>query len=172
MANQECVIAVFDSVGDAHEAVAQLEHGGWGDGEVTLISRRNEEELDDLGRATHDDAMEKTAAVGGAAGAALGLLAGSALFIIPGIGPVLFAGAMASGLTGGLVGGLVGAMAGWGVKQDHIRRYEKSLQQGQTLVVVTGDPSRLAEAKTELQAGPAQEVALHSETADADRIDE
>jgi hypothetical protein len=55
----------------------------------------------------HGDRMETTAAVGGAAGAVLGLLAGSTLLAVPGLGPIVVAGAMASGITGGIVRRLV-----------------------------------------------------------------
>ena len=109
--------------------------------------------------------------IGGGAGAVVGFLAGSSLFIIPGVGPVLFAGAMASGITGGLVGGLVGAMTGWGVKDAQIRDYEQQLRDGKSLVVITGDPAALAAAEEELRAAGAVQTTLHAETADSGRID-
>lgn len=172
MTTEDCVVAVFNSINDAHHAVAVLERRGWGSTHVSLITRGKESELDATQPMDQGDQMEKGAAVGTAAGAALGLLAGSALFIIPGIGPVVFAGAMASGITGGLVGGIVGAMSNWGIKQDHMRYYEQEVRDGKTLVVVTGDPQKLAEAESLLRDSPAEKVALHAESADEGKVDE
>jgi len=167
MRTQETVVAVFRSMGDARAAIESLQREGWNQKDVSLITRGKESELDATGPLDQGDQMEKSALVGAAAGATLGLLAGSALLIVPGIGPVVFAGAMASGITGGLVGGLVGAMSGWGVKENHVREYEQELRDGKTLLVVTGDPRRLAEAQSVLEDTQAERVVLHAETADS-----
>jgi hypothetical protein len=163
---QDSVVGVFKSVSDAKQCVARLEDEGWGS-HVSLITRGKESELDATNPLDQGDQMEKSAALGAAAGSALGLLAGTALFIIPGIGPVVFAGAMASGITGGLVGGIVGAMSGWGVKENHVREYERELQAGKTLVLVSGDPLKLAEAKSVMDESAAERVTLHAESADS-----
>ncbi|HEY1066981.1 MAG TPA: hypothetical protein VGE52_12750, partial [Pirellulales bacterium] len=118
----------------------------------------------------HGDEMEKSAAVGAATGATLGLLASSALLTIPGLGPVLFVGAIASGLTGGIVGGLVGAMTGWGVKEDHAAEYEEGLRAGKGLIIAKADPLRLAEIEQRLESMDTERVTLHAESADA-RVD-
>jgi hypothetical protein len=162
----DCVVGVFNSATEARAAVALLENEGWGS-HVTLITRGEESELDATTPLDQGDRMEKSAAMGAGVGAALGLLAGSALFIIPGIGPVVFAGAMASGITGGLVGGIVGAMSGWGIKEDHSREYERDLQAGKTIVLVAGNPLKLAEAKSILDDTEAERVVLHAESADS-----
>jgi uncharacterized membrane protein len=171
MTTEDCVVAVYDSAASAHEAVELLDSRGWGLKHVSLITRGEPSERDATQPIDQGDTMEKGAAVGAAAGAALGLLAGSALFIIPGIGPVVFAGAMASGITGGLVGGIVGAMSNWGIKQDHMRHYEQDVRNGKTLVVVTGDPQKLAEAESLLRDTPADKVTLHAESADEGKVD-
>jgi hypothetical protein len=114
--------------------------------------------------------MEKSAAVGAATGATLGLLASTALLVIPGLGPVLFVGAIASGITGGIVGGLVGAMSGWGIKEDHAEEYEDDLRAGKTLVIAKADPLRLAEVEAQLEQSVAERVTLHAEPADT-RVD-
>jgi len=167
MSQRDCVVAVFPSIDTARDAVQNLNRGGWTTKEVTLLTRGKESELDMTGPLNQGDEMEKSAALGAAAGAALGLLASSALLVIPGIGPVLFVGAMASGITGGLVGGIVGAMSGWGIKEDHAREFEHELRNGKSLVLVTGDPLRLAEAQTLLEDSEAERIALLAETADS-----
>ena len=171
LAQDECVIGVFSSPAVAEDAVRLLESHGWREDQISLITRGHEAELDAVGGLRHSDHTEKSAVIGGAAGAAVGLLAGSSLFIVPGLGPVLFAGAMASGLTGGLAGALLGAMSGWGVKGDHVRQYEAALKAGKAIVVLTGEPATLAEGRAELLATSAERVVLHAENADSDRVD-
>jgi hypothetical protein len=171
METRDCVIGVFPSSDAAQEALSELEHDGWSREHISLIARGDENQLEAGGPIRQGDEMERSWAWGATAGAAVGLLAGSALFIVPGLGPVLFAGAAASAITGGLVGGLVGAMSGWGVKEDHIREYEDDLKHGKTLIVLTGDPPRLAEGRAILQATTAEKVTLHAETADSMNVD-
>ena len=171
MSERDCLVGVFESTSRAHEAVAEILDNGWSPDNISVIARGNEGDLDAVGPVRQGDHMEKSALIGGATGAALGLLAGSSLFIIPGIGPVLFAGAMASGITGGLVGGLVGAMSGWGIKHPHILDYERALRKGKALVVLTGDPASLAAAEDDLRAAHAEHTTLHAESADSASID-
>jgi hypothetical protein len=169
MARRDCVIAVYERYSDASQAVRQLEVAGLG-ANVSIVGRKNEVGLEDAGPLDQGDEMEKSAALGAATGATLGLLASSALLVVPGIGPVLFAGAIASGLTGGIVGGLVGAMSGWGVKEDRAKEYEDDLLAGRTLVIADGDPVSLAEIQGFLQRTPAVNVTIHAESADV-RVD-
>ncbi|RIK88574.1 MAG: hypothetical protein DCC67_00555 [Planctomycetota bacterium] len=166
MPREDVVIAVFATTRAAEEAVARLDDAGWRGDCVSLITPSEDRRLEAAGPLDQGDQSEKAAGIGAAAGATLGLLAGAALLAVPGIGPVAFAGAMASGLTGGLVGGLVGAMSGWGVKEDQVRQYEGDLRLGKSLVVVAGDPLRLANAQAALEDCGAERVTLHAESAD------
>ena len=166
MRRKDSVVAIFGNLADAQEAVRQVEAAGYGS-YVSLVSPGNEQKLDAMGPLDQGDEMEKNGAIGAATGATMGLLASSALLVVPGIGPVLFVGAIASGITGGIVGGIVGAMSGWGVKENHAEEYEQDLRAGKTLVLAScGDPLVLAEIQTMLDTSPAEKVNLHAESAD------
>jgi len=167
MAKQDCVVAVFANYAEASETVAALSAAGFGP-YLSIVGRDGS--LNSTGPIDHGDEMEKSAAVGAATGATLGLLASTALLVIPGLGPVLFVGAIASGITGGIVGGLVGAMSGWGIKEDHAEEYEEDLRAGKTLVIAKADPLRLAEIESQLEQSVAERVTLHAESADT-RVD-
>ena len=167
MAKQDCVVAVFANYAEASETVAALSAAGFGP-YLSIVGRDGS--LNSTGLIDHGDEMEKSAAVGAATGATLGLLASTALLVIPGLGPVLFVGAIASGITGGIVGGLVGAMSGWGIKEDHAEEYEEDLRAGKTLVIAKADPLRLAEIESQLEQSVAERVTLHAESADT-RVD-
>lgn len=165
MRRTDSVVAIFANFSDARNAVRQIEATGLG-AHVSLVSRGGEQQLDAMGPLDQGDDMEKNGAIGAATGATVGLLASSALLVIPGIGPVLFAGAIASGITGGIVGGIVGAMSGWGVKEDRAEEYEVELREGKSLVLASGDPLVLAEVQGLLEASSAEQVQLHAESAD------
>lgn len=169
MSKQDCVVALFASYAEARLAAQTLAAEGFGS-YLSVIGHNNEEALDAAGPIDHGDEMEKSAAVGAATGATLGLLASSALLVIPGLGPVLFVGAIASGLTGGIVGGLVGAMTGWGVKENHAEEYEEELRAGKGLIIAKADPLHLAEIEERLETMNAEKVTLHAESADV-RVD-
>ena len=166
MRRKDSVVAVFANLDDARAAVRQVQDAGYG-AYISLVSPGNEQKLDAMGPLDQGDEMEKNGAIGAATGATMGLIASSALLVVPGIGPVLFVGAIASGITGGIVGGIVGAMSGWGVKENHAEEYEQDLREGRSLIVATGeDPLVLAEVQTLLEASLAQKVNLHAESAD------
>jgi len=166
MANRDCVAAVFESKKEGNDAISELLARGFSNDRLSLIQGGDEDELLAERPIRHNDEMERSAVAGATAGAATGLLAGSSLFLIPGLGPVLIAGAMASGLTGGIVGGLIGAMSGWGIKRDRLEVYEELVRAGKTVILVTGAPDELADAKAILMDSPAEQVTLHAETAD------
>jgi hypothetical protein len=80
------------------------------------------------------------AGLGAAAGGAAGLLAGLGLMAIPGLGPVVAAGWLAStalgAAAGGATGGIVGSLIDSGVPEDHAHVYSEAVRRGGTLVSV------------------------------------
>jgi hypothetical protein len=102
----------------------------------------------------------ETATDGAIAGMTLGgftgLLVGLGAIAIPGVGPVMLAGAAATalastisgGVIGGLAGGLAGGLVGLGIPSDRAKVYSDRLAEGDYLVIVEGseDDLRLAES--------------------------
>lgn len=78
------------------------------------------------------------AGIGAAIGGGAGLLAGLGMLAIPGLGPVVAAGWLAStalGLAGGAAaGGAVGALADIGVPEDDLPVYSEAVRRGGMLV--------------------------------------
>lgn len=97
-----------------------------------------------------DEAADHAIDVGGAAGAGLGatvgavggVLAGLGLVAIPGVGPLLAIGPVATAITGaisgGAFGGFAGSLAGLGVAETHATVAEHHLRAGRSLIVVDG----------------------------------
>lgn len=162
--SHECVVAVYDSFEKAKEGVQALEKSDFPSDQVSFVTRSLNDELPDEDALEYGDETERKAAKGASLGGLIGLLLGSPLLTVAGIGSLLIAGPVAMGLAGAIVGGFLGAMGGWGVHTDHIRRYEKQVSDGSLLVIAHGDPLQAAEAMSALQETAAEEVHLHAET--------
>ena len=88
--------------------------------------------------------LESVPAVGGAGG----LLAGLGIMAIPGIGPVVAAGWLATTLVGAVAGaatgGLVGALVDAGVSKYDAEVYSEAIRRGGTLVTVQAEDSMVS----------------------------
>jgi hypothetical protein len=86
------------------------------------------------------EAAREGALAGGALGGLVGVLVGVGAFAIPGLGPIIAAGPLASGLIGAAVGaaggGLVGALVEWGIGEEEAEFYLEGVRRGGTLVAV------------------------------------
>jgi hypothetical protein len=153
---------LYNSHAEARRAVSDLEAAGVDHGDISIIASNADNAYDEKtktfpdrdldGRDDRAEAAGGGAAIGATAGGAVGLLAGLGLMAIPGIGPVVAAGWLASTLAGaaagGATGGIVGALTQAGVKDDEAEVYAESLRRGGALVsarVEDGNAARLQE---------------------------
>jgi len=143
------VTHLFDDYGRAQEAVRALEAAGFTSNEISIASRvrDNGELVDDAtGAATG-------ASVGALAGAGTGLLTALGVIAIPGVGPLVAAGVLASTLagaaTGAAAGGLLGALTDYGVSEENAHVYSEGVRRGGTLVSVRA-PEERAEMATDI----------------------
>jgi hypothetical protein len=139
------VTAVFDDRARAERAVTELRRLGVTDTDLSFVARSEEEAV---AAGAGADTAGKRAAKGAAAGAGAGLLFGLAALAIPGVGPFITAGGLASalGTTGGalaagaLVGGTSGAIAGAlsraGYSREESEFYGPTVERGGVLVAV------------------------------------
>ena len=123
------VTAIFETKAQAEDAVRALEDAGITSADVSLIAPNSENDSSVTAEGT---------GVGAALGGAGGLLAGLGAFAIPGIGPVVGAGWLATTLigaaAGGVAGGLVGSLTEAGVEERDAHVYGESLRRGGVLV--------------------------------------
>lgn len=147
----EQVYGVFNNVPNAEHAIAALKDHGVRGNEVSVIRRSDGIGLPQVERLA-DHAMTTTsaddvmagAAKGGAAGLAIGVLAGAVALTVPGIGPILAAGplwaAFGTVLTataaGVISGGVVGFLVDQGLPAEAAQRYGDALNRGDILVAV------------------------------------
>lgn len=150
------VHAIFDTYEQASQAVTRLKQAGIPGRDISLMS--NDQTVDRAAYGdyayveTTDGASEGAGAgagIGAAAGGAAGLLAGLGIIAIPGVGPLVAAGWLASTLVGAAAGagagGIVGALAGSGMSDDESHAYAEGIRRGGTVVtarVSDGDAER------------------------------
>ena len=129
---------VYTDYDKARRAVRELEARGIPSADISLVANQHVSEL-------HDDVTETSGAgtgagVGAMVGGAAGLLTGLGLLAIPGLGPVVAAGWLATtalgAVAGGATGGLLGALVGAGVPEEHAHVYSEAVRRGGTLLSV------------------------------------
>jgi hypothetical protein len=128
--------------------VAELERSGIPHDDISIIANNENGWFDRDGSKRIDrdadgtDDRTKGAATGAGIGATLGgvtgLLAGLGMLAIPGIGPVVAAGWLAStaamAAAGGATGGLIGALTQSGIGEDEAGTYAEGVRRGGSLV--------------------------------------
>jgi len=155
------VTGLFNSYAEAENAVMALKSSGIADDDISLISSDTSRFADRT-----DTSASESAGVGSGlgivAGGAGGLLAGLGMLAIPGIGPVVaagwlastLAGAAAGAVVGGATGGIIGALTNSDMSEEDAHVYAESVRRGGTLVTARVHDDRVAEAEGLLdQAG-------------------
>lgn len=127
---------VYDSYNQARAAVDAIEAAGVPSDDVSIVANKYvSAEYADVDEVSN---TAKGAGIGGALGGGAGLLAGIGLLAIPGLGPVVAAGWLASTAlgvaAGAATGGIVGALVDAGVDKEHAEVYSESIRRGGTLV--------------------------------------
>jgi hypothetical protein len=149
---------LYDNYSDAKRAVGRVEAAGVPHSEISIVANNSDNWFDankkvDRDRDGVDDRAEgagKGAGIGAGLGGAAGLLAGLGLLAIPGLGPVVAAGWLAStalgAAAGAATGGLIGALTEAGISKEDAHAYAEGVRRGGTLVsarVAEGDRARL-----------------------------
>jgi uncharacterized protein (TIGR02271 family) len=140
---QGTVVGLFHNQADAERAIQRLKQEGFSESQigVAIKDRGQQKELIE-GTGTRAAEGAATGAMGGGVlGGVIGLLAGVGALAIPGIGPIIAGGTLASTLAGAGIGaaagGLLGALVGMGVPEEDAQHFEQGFRAGGTLVTVT-----------------------------------
>jgi uncharacterized protein (TIGR02271 family) len=150
------VVALYDDIRHAREAVQDLINRGFTRDMISLVAgdergeyrKYVESRPGDTGEVVSDTG--KGAGIGAVLGGLAGLVVGLGALTIPGLGPLIAAGPLASALAGAGVGaadgGLVGALTGMGIPEDEASRYAEGVRSGGILVTVQAPNERADEA--------------------------
>lgn len=140
----------------AERGIKRFHESGYSQDRIGVVMRDRDEAgklADDTGSNVAGGAATG-AVTGGILGGLAGLLVGIGALAIPGIGPVVAGGALASafGLGGGTavagagigagVGGVIGALTGLGFSKDEAEYYDRGVRRGDTLVTVHDEEGR------------------------------
>lgn len=143
------IVGLFDNYQDAQSAVNELVSSGISHNDISLVaSNATEDFTTDNGQVVHRGmagGIVKGATEGAVLGGLTGFAASVALFLIPGIGPVVGAGALAATLggagLGAMGGGAIGGLSRLGIPHEEAGYYSEGVRRGGTLVTVRAEDS-------------------------------
>lgn len=152
-------VGLFDTRDEAQRAIHALRDAGFDMDRVSIIAKdadkiEGHENTTEVGNKADEGALAG-AVTGGALGGIAGLLVGIGALAIPGIGPIILAGAeataiattLAGGAVGAAAGGLVGALIGLGIPEEKAKVYSDRVKNGSFLVMVRGTAAEISKAE-------------------------
>ena len=166
---EQIVSGDFGSHARAEAAVRALGEAGIALSSISIVTQNLQSTEQVQGFVTAGD-VALSAGTGAWWGGVFGLLVGSAFLWIPGFGPLVVAGALASSFLGMLEGvavgaaggGLVGALLGYGLSKDKALKYEAVVLAGHYLVLTHCDHGETQTARDVLMKQGAHEVEVSS----------
>jgi uncharacterized membrane protein len=154
-------IGIFDNPRDAQRAVGMLHDSRYELDDVSIITRASEHGVE------VNSGDDVSASEGATVGAVWGGLVGLASLVIPGVGPFIAGGALATALasaaagavTGAVVGGVAAALIQFGgISEEDAGRYESLVHAGKTLVAVKARAEDARHVHRILMKADAEEV--------------
>jgi uncharacterized membrane protein len=173
MTDRNSVVAIYDTHEQAEQAVKSLQEAGIDMKTLSIAAKDQHTDEHVVGYYNTGDRMKYWGKMGAFWGGFWGLLFGSAIFAIPGIGPVLVAGPLVAWIVAGLEGSVVvgglgavgGGLASIGIPKDSIVEYELALKTDKYLLIVHGTPENVEKARQIIDAGKHSIYTVHSESA-------
>jgi uncharacterized protein (TIGR02271 family) len=171
------IVGLFYSRDEAEAAVRDLRDSGFNMDRVSVIAKDTNpiagtETTRDVGNKA-DEGAATGALTGGALGGITGLLVGLGLLAIPGIGPILLAGAEATAIAttlagagiGAAAGGLVGALIGLGIPEEKAKMYSDRVAGGSFLVMVNAPETEIGHAEAIMRRHGVEELEIYNSSA-------
>lgn len=160
------VISVFDTHEQADRAVKEIQRAGFDMKKLSIIGRDFHTEESVVGFYNLGDRTRYWGKQGAFWGGLWGLLFGSAVFIVPGVGPLLVAGTFVSTLVGSVEGAaivgslsaLAAALFSFGIPKNSIVHYETELKAGKYLLIAHGTSLDIKKASDILKSNGAKKT--------------
>jgi hypothetical protein len=164
------VVGLFEDYSDADRAVSELNSRGFTQNEISIAARDSAVRDRMVGTAGSERAVAESAGAGAVGGTVVGglggLLVGLGALAIPGIGPVIAAGTLATTLgttalgagIGAAAGGLIGALVGMGIPEEDANFYAEGVKRGGVLVTVQASDDRATDALNIMRRSKAVDV--------------
>jgi hypothetical protein len=168
---EHSVVGIYDTMAQAEEAVHTLDQAGFPVKHISIVTQSLASNTTLHGYITPgDDLTPRGAAIGAWMGGLLSVLIGAAFLWVPGFGPLLVLGRLATllltgvegALLGAATGSLLGALANWGIAEEHILDYERQVKSGKHLVIAYGTAEEVARAHAIIQGTAVGAVRIHA----------
>jgi len=170
MNENNAVVAIYKSHVEAETAVKELQQSGFDMKKLSIVGRDYHTDENVVGYYTAGDRMKYWGGLGAFWGWIMGLFFGSALFVIPGVGPLLVAGPLAGWIIGALgeavvVGGVSALGAGLysvGIPKNSVLKYDTAIKSGKFVIIAHGTAQDAARAR-EIISSTSPEAVEHHE---------
>jgi hypothetical protein len=165
------VVAIYDTHELAECAVKELQEAGVDMKSLSIAAKDIHTDEHVVGYYNTGDRMKRWGKIGAFWGGFWSLLFGSAMFAIPGLGPILVAGPLVAWIVAGLegavvVGGVSAIGAGLmsiGIPHDSVIKYDVALKTDKYLLVVHGTPETVDRAKDIIRGTSHSTYDVHGE---------
>ncbi len=169
MSEHNAAVGVFNSHTEAETSIKELQQAGFDMTKLSIVGKDYHPEEHVVGYYNAGDRMLFWGKQGAFWGGFWGLLFGSALFVIPGMGPLVVFGPLVGWIVGALEGAVVvgglsalaAALYSIGIPQDSIMQYETAIKSNKYLVIAHGTASQAAQAKSILETAGATQTDVH-----------
>jgi uncharacterized membrane protein len=169
MTEQNAVVAIFNTHTEAETSIKELQQAGFDMKKLSIVGKDYHTDEHVVGFYNAGDRMKVWGKQGAFWGAFWGMLFGSALFVMPGIGPFFVFGPLAMWIVGALegaalVGGvsaLAAALYSIGIPHDSTIQYETALKSNKFLVIAHGTSDQVTQAKSILKTAGAEQTEVH-----------
>jgi uncharacterized membrane protein len=163
------IVWVFDSHTEAETCIKELQSHHFDMKKLSIVGKDYHTEEHVVGFYNVGDRMKVWGRFGAFWGGFWGLLFGSAMFVIPGVGPLVVFGPMVGWIVGALEGAVVvggmsalgAALYGLGIPKDSIVQYETAVKANKFVVVAHGTAADIAKAKEILAAHLLPSATMH-----------
>ena len=171
MSTTNSVVATYDTHDQAEQAVKELQEAGVDMKTLSIAGKDTHTDEHVVGYYNAGDRMKRWGKIGAFWGGFWGLLFGSAMFAIPGLGPILVAGPLVAWIVAGLegavvVGGVSAVGAGLmsiGIPKDSVVQYDVALKTDKFVLLVHGAPDAVAKARDIIAGTEHSSYEVHGE---------
>jgi hypothetical protein len=169
-------VGTFSSRSDLEYALRELRDDGFDMNKASVIGRDNDagkvagvETAEDVGNKA-DEGAAAGVLTGGVFGGITGLVVGLGSLAVPGVGPILLAGEIATALIttvagagiGATSGGLLGALVGLGIPEERAHIYNSRIERGDYLLILDGGEASINRAEAVVKNHGIEEFEIYN----------